>query len=496
MNQQFDDHIKQQLNNYEPQVPEHLWQNIIKNRSAKKPSRFIVPFDNYINDHLKNYEPNVPPHVWTAVTEKRFDNFINDTISNYQPIVPAYIWDNIAKDRKEKKRPVFWFLFSRVASIVALLFLVFGGVWMLNDKSYNNPASNFDNTLKIATKPQTQNNKQQQTINNELPTTNQQPLTNNKITSNIYSPINRAVVNVNSNRIATAPIFSASSTNNPFEEVQTNENRNNNYVVENILATKAAALIISNNKLGKLLMPDCPISPDEQTGGKYIEVYAGPDYAFENITDINGASNYVQSRKNAAKFTSAYSAGIRLTKVFNNGTSIKAGVNYSRINETLKVYQGGLIQVVYTLNALGDTIGSYTINGTRYQKIHNHYSSIDIPIQMGYEINATEKIKFNISAGPVVNIRSWQKGATLDTAGNAVSITTGKAKPEYQYKTNTGVGFIGSAAVYYKLNNENTMLFAEPYFRYNISAVNNTEHTTIKQKNNTAGVRIGLRVKL
>lgn len=500
--QQFDEHIKNQFNAYEPEVPVHMWQRIADARGIKNPSRFIVPFDNYVKDQLSKYEPEVPAKTWDAVTEQRFDNFLAGKFNNYQPVVSVQMWDNILAARKDDKRPVFWFWLGRTA-VAALLLLLVGGVGYMiwNGKgrqTTDNGQQTTDNGQRTAESemPSVYNGQDETTTN----------FNNNK--TDVYSPVNGAVM-LPANGIdknITAPYFNLERkakkidglNSNPFDmdyESEVELEKRNNEVGPFEIAKNTEARPVADKKWHAYKMPDCPIGPNDNMGGNYWEFYAGPDYGFKILNDLSGNTTYLQQRKDAAKFSSAFSAGVRYTKVFNNGSSVRAGVNYSQINETLKVLQGGIIQVVYILNAQGDTIGSYTVNGTRYQKIHNRYKSIDIPVQLGYEINTSEKVSVNISAGPVINVRSWQKGATIDTGGNVVSITTGKAKKGYEFKTNTGVGFIGSATVYYKLNDGKTSLFAEPYFRYNIAAMNDMQNSTIKQKYNTAGLRLGLRVK-
>jgi hypothetical protein len=242
-----------------------------------------------------------------------------------------------------------------------------------------------------------------------------------------------------------------------------------------------------------IYFPDCPSFEKDASGNKeYLEFYLGPDYAIRSLHDT-GNSAYLQKRKESTKFQSAFSAGVRYTKVFNNSMSVRGGVNYSQINEKFTFKQGNLIQVTYIINANGDTIGSYTTTGTRYKTTINRYRSIDIPIVVGYEVG-NGKWHANINAGAVVNIYSWQKGDVLDTAGRPVSITTGKNSSPYQFKTNAGVGFIGAVSVYYKLTDK-LHLMAEPYFRYNFSPMNK-ETITLKQKYQTVGLRLGVRFDL
>jgi hypothetical protein len=257
--------------------------------------------------------------------------------------------------------------------------------------------------------------------------------------------------------------------------------------------TEKATASLGKRNLANVVEPGCPSIEKNAAGNKtYVEIYGGPDYAFKNLSDT-GNSVYLQKRKESTKFSSAFSVGMRYTKVFSNGVSIRTGINYSQINEKFIYNEGNIIQVVYIINANGDTIGSYTNTGSRYKTTHNKFRTIDVPLVLGYEMG-NGKLHTNINAGVIVNVYSWQKGEALDANMRPVNITTGKSTSPYQFKTNIGVGFIGSVSFYYKLN-EKLHLLAEPYFRYNLTPASK-EELTFKQKYNTAGLRFGLRLDL
>lgn len=239
--------------------------------------------------------------------------------------------------------------------------------------------------------------------------------------------------------------------------------------------------------------PKCPRIDDPAGNKQYVELYAGPDYAKLSFNDTANSA-YLQKRKETEKFSSAYSAGARYTRVFNNGMSLRTGINYSQINEKFSYQKGGIIQYVYILDqTTGDTIGSYTVSGTRYKTTYNRYRTIDIPLQVGYEMG-NGRIHANIGAGAMINVYSWQRGDVLDTSLQPVNITTGKSSSPYGYKTNIGLGFIGSASIYYKLTDK-LHLLAEPYVRYNLRPMSK-DNLTLTQKYNTVGLRLGVRLDL
>jgi hypothetical protein len=94
----------------------------------------------------------------------------------------------------------------------------------------------------------------------------------------------------------------------------------------------------------------------------------------------------------------------------------------------------------------------------------------------------------------LINIRSRQTGSAVEPNGNVIDLSSDKANSKYQYKSNVGVSFLGSASVYYKLN-EKFHIMAEPYLRYSLSPMTKSE-ITFSQKFHAAGLRLGLRMDL
>ena len=241
-------------------------------------------------------------------------------------------------------------------------------------------------------------------------------------------------------------------------------------------------------------LPECPTIEKEAAGNKkYIEVYIAPDYAIRTLTDTAN-SVYLEKRKATTSVSSAFSAGARYTKVFNNGMSIRFGLNYSQINETFTYVQGNVVQTTYNIDPItGDTTGSYTVRGTRYKTTYNHYRYFDIPVTIGYEFG-NGRFHTNINAGIIANIYSWQKGDELDTNLQPVSITTGKGSSTYQFRTNIGLGATGGASFYYKLTDQ-LHLLAEPYVRYNFQPLSR-DNISLRQNYTTMDLRLGLRLDL
>lgn len=493
-----------------------------------------LPFDNHIKQQLGNYAPDVPPHIWSQI---------------------------VAQREEQKPRGILaWFANGRNWLFVAALLLVAGGAayWA----STSTAPAQTDNALQnnsaseLIANNTTSNN--QPTNGNKLGTT--QPNVNNNLNNNGITNSNDKVDNIDnttapSNQPTPSNLHFSQSPNNHFitrpnkpvrlamkqltaKQAIDNidgtitENEENPFSIANgnlmsqrkgnalttlgyslprlsggmnpLFTGKQGASELRNKLLSNIILPDCPSVEDNAAGNKkYIDVYFGPDFGMRNFGSFSSDSttrNYLQKRKESTRFASAFSAGIRYTKVFNNGMSLRSGLNYSQINEKFQylnprdiryilvitprdIISGGNVVTVY------DTV-RYTQTGTREKTTYNRYRSIDIPLQLGYEFG-NGRLHTNISAGAIVNLYSWHKGDVLDSAYQPVSITTGKGSSAYGFKTNIGVGFLGSVSLYYKLTSRMHLL-AEPYFRYNLQPMTR-DNQNITQKYSTLGLRLGVR---
>lgn len=478
-----------------------------------------------------------------------FDEHIKGQFSDYAPDVPPRIWENIMAEKEKRKPAGFWFSLFNTRNMLVLLGLLLAGgtgAWLIFRNSTvttsekNMAQSPIEKNIAVPVNPasSTENRPASAENKNDAPVTS----SNNNSNTVTIAPVTPTVQDEQKNTAANTPSRdfksgkAAAFTSMRIHSPSLQSDVNNGPTVYNKITAgitgnvnkdngkiAGAGLLINDNiltqgsMLGRLMygsqvitatkknndelrshalfgfLPGCPAFEKDAAGNKrYIELYAGPDIAMRNLSDT-GNSVYLQKRKESSKVSSAYSAGISYTRVFNNSMSLRAGINYSQINEKFTFVQGNLVQITYIIDANGDTTGSYITTGTRYKTTHNKYRSIDVPLLIGYEMG-NGRLHANINAGVVVNVYSWQKGEVLDTTFQPVTITTGKGSSPYQFKTNAGVGFMSGVSVYYKLNDK-IHVMAEPYFRHNFTPMNK-DNLTIKQKYNTAGLRLGLRIDL
>jgi hypothetical protein len=441
-----------------------------------------------------------------------FDVFVKEKMSGYKPDVPSHIWDNIAANNGKKKPLVFWLspLGRVAAAIVVLLTTVgVGGYYFSTKKTAVLPNDIVKTTEKNTTKNELlveneipSNTEEQPEVIKEINKIKTKTVTIKNIIEKNITPEKEQIFSKDNNKINTKASIKINSKTAEQVEIIKNDiavNTEKSLSVRDVVAEELQTNIFSaNNKLNKQIKPfgfsiPCPEAEENAAGNKkYIEVYAGPDYVFKSFEDTGSA--YIEKRKASTALFYAYTAGVRYTKVFASGVSVKIGANYSQINERFFAKNGYELSRVFTVNNLGDTTSNYFVSTPKYEKSTNVYRSVDIPLQMGYEMG-NGKFHGNISAGVNINIVSSQKGNVIDQAGLAVNIGSDDAKAtKYKNKTNAGISFLGSATLYYKIRNK-LHLLAEPYIRYGLSPSTKSE-LTLKQRTHTAGLRLGLRKDL
>ncbi|MEO7263832.1 MAG: hypothetical protein ABIW38_02915 [Ferruginibacter sp.] len=426
-----------------------------------------------------------------------FDEHIKEQFAGYEPPVPAHIWENITREKDRSRPGIIWWLPLNKTFLIILISMATGAgfIWYANEYNTkeNIPAPNgnteTENRLKTTSSITAKTN---QKVENVLDNT----LVGTEDSENAGTPGKKLKSSSNTfaSRISAGSIGYENVNDNPAQINGTDESyplTGNYSFAERLKFNAVQPGKLSNIKHGTIPTPCPDMERNTSANKKYLDFYAGPDYSMASYSDT-GNSNYKQLRQASTRTAFGFSAGVRYTKVFNNSMSIRAGINYSQVNEKFTYKQGNYVQVVYIINNNGDTTGSYSVSGTRYKNSTNVYRMADIPLAVGYEMG-NDRIHVNINAGVIINVYSWQKGNVVDTSNNPVDITTGTNSP-YSFKTNAGIGFTAGASVYYKLN-DRLHLLAEPYFRYNLSQANKPG-ITLKQKFNTLGIRLGLRLDI
>jgi len=504
----FDDYIRNEFKKYSPTVPARVWENIIAERKDRKPVGFWLNLFSGSN-LIWLIGLIVAGTTGAIIIAKKTTSPSETAIASINTTNNNLSSTTVITNKDNSNKPSITSIDNKTSSATTNKSVdvtnntINGSTNSITTNSTLSSSSNLKNGLDAHQnnigKTQTTNSDNLIAITN---TTGKRAIGRHSArihirnTSGKATDTDESASGVNSNNNITS------------EEDNTVEGRNqifthssktiDNNTSKRLEFEKAMLLSLNTKQASSSLrqknLPECPTIEKEASGNKrYIEVYISPDFALRSLKDT-GNTAYLQKRLASTKVVSAFSAGVRYTKVFNNSTSIRFGLNFSQINESFTYIQGNIVQTTFNIDPVtGDTTGSYTVRGSRYKTSYNHYRNLDIPVTIGYELG-NGRFHANINAGLIANIYSWQTGNELDTNAQPVSITTNKGPAAYQFRTNIGLGATAGASIYYKVTDQ-IHLMAEPYIRYNFQPLSR-DNITLSQKYTTIGIRLGLRFDL
>jgi hypothetical protein len=257
-------------------------------------------------------------------------------------------------------------------------------------------------------------------------------------------------------------------------------------------------LSAGNRKFKSVII--CPSDKGRNTDW-FLETYLSPDIAFKSVSNVSATPLYMLKKDSSEHSRIGYSAGIRLVKPITDNILLKAGIQFTQTNEQYiyrtenEVKTTTVVTVRTIIRAPGDTVivqdtSVLQTAGYKTNTVKNRYRSFDIPLTVGYQFG-DEDLKFGINAGVVVNLTSWYQGMVLDSTYANVPLTK---QGNGIYKTNIGLGLIGSVSIVKRLSDD-LHVFAEPYFRYNLSDMS-TAQSGFKQRLGIGGLALGLRFNL
>lgn len=245
----------------------------------------------------------------------------------------------------------------------------------------------------------------------------------------------------------------------------------------------------------------CPADKKNHNTDWFLEAYVSPDVALKSVSNNRATQQYLLTKDSSETMQVSYSAGLRLVKPINDNLLLKAGLQYSQVNQKYvyrtenEVKTTTVVTVRTIIRAPGDTVivhDTSTVQqiGFKNNTVYNHFKSFDIPVTVGYQFG-NDDLKFGINAGLVFNITSWYQGVILDSSLATVTLNkTGNGV----YKTNIGMGLYAGFSVVKQLG-EDLHIFLEPYFRYNLSNMTNAQ-AAYNQKFSLGGLAVGLRLNL
>jgi hypothetical protein len=531
---QFDNFVAGKFDNYEAPVSAGLWDKITDGQ-----------FDGFVAGKLINHEAPVPAGLWEKVRPQDDDDKVGffwfrypaaaalilailtaaawggyvyftkrdkvtepvqaaapvkGSAGNHLPVTEApKATDNtnavppVANDTKTNASPA-----ERNANDVPST----NSAGVSKDKTTNTAAENASNEKRIGAEriPSSRgstvvsSNTNNKETGNKLPPP---PVNNNDVTTNPYDPFkNKGVIVDKSTDQSTAKDdeITLPSFQPGFTPVATVPFGFKYYPVDKRLST-----LNHTNQFKSVI-----ICPSDKRGNTdwLLEVYASPDMAMKSVTNTSASALYMAKKDSSEAMQISYSAGVRLVKPITDNILLKAGINYTQVNQKYiyrtenEVKTTTVVTVRTIIRAPGDTVVVQDTSvlqtvGFKNNTVNNRYRTFDIPVTVGYQFG-NDDFKFGINAGVVFNISSSYQGVRLDESTLAVVPLdkTGNAV----YKTNIGMGLYGSISLVKRLS-EGMHVFAEPYFRYNLSDMT-TPQATFKQRFHIGGLQLGLRFNI
>ena len=226
----------------------------------------------------------------------------------------------------------------------------------------------------------------------------------------------------------------------------------------------------------------------------YFDGFAGLGYAFRKLENLDDPENdfYLTARDSTEREWYSFGTGLRGSMRYEGGLVLRAGVQYSQINEIFEITDGDATRTVTTeiRDSEGNIIGTETTieQGELFKKTHNRLRLIDIPVMVGYEW-AKDKLTLSANAGASFNLRFTQKGDVLSTKLESITIDSDNPNRLDYFKSKMGVSYIGSIGMTYQLK-DNLDLLVEPQIRYYPNSVG---RHTLSQRYTDVGIFTGLR---
>ena len=228
----------------------------------------------------------------------------------------------------------------------------------------------------------------------------------------------------------------------------------------------------------------------------YLDVMASPDLTFNTLEARHSdAEAYLEKRRETETRLFAFSGGLRLSMVTDNGLALRTGVNYSQINEKFTYFNGSEenTHISNIFDSEGNVIGTDTITltGERYKVSNNIYRTIDIPFIVGYEFDMGQ-FGMSVNGGAYLNLLFMPDGDLLDPETlEPIAIDGDNFNA---FKEQVGLGYYGSLALTYQTKN-GLQLLLEPHFKLFPKSVTQDEYA-LSQRYTSVGLFMGVRKRL
>lgn len=500
-------------------------------------------FDHITKQKLQDYSAAIPEGLWDKIRmpainppADQFDQFVQDKLYNHTGAVPHGLWNRIKPNEDEDKK--YFFFLPRAGMVAAsILLLILAGTVSayLYYQKFNSPSNTIENSTQKnnyqdiinvkknnnttdqelepkETDLNKNDTKDHQSADNDMPNSSNQKTNVNAQSINNGSSLSFGLPKKQPQNIQFNDIYSSSETiitlNNSMEEdinyiatqkfdasIINFQNKNQRYL------SNEKQIPITNHANNIKNVVICPTDRKMRNPDWDLEIYSSPDYAFKTVSNNTASQQYMNKKDSSEKSQIGYTVGFRIIKPINDHLLFKTGLQFSQINENF-VYRSEneiktttVVTVRNIILANGNTVTVSDTSilqqiGYKNNIVKNSFKSFDIPVLIGYQFG-NDDLRIGINAGVIFNLSSSFNGVVLDSS---LSPKPFSKESNNVYKNNIGMGIYTGISITKRLT-YNTSIFAEPYFRYNLSNTT-TPLSTFNQRFSIGGLSIGLRLNL
>ncbi len=532
----YNDFFQKKLDNHESSVPDDLFNRLMTDYSMrKKLNNHDAPVNKDIfNQLMRNREGS---------DEQPSDAPLRERLVAHNSVVSTPTFEGIIIERERRRRS----LFMRFGAAVLLLFMTY--LMFLNrDFIFNNDKIKTEKAIDLNENLVQDNNELNQSKEDNSLTLNNKQLKNTEggnsefklkdkqekiIENNALNTVSNSANIITEHNAPQHLIIPTTTTNAVNDSVLASRDKgvggkelktDNGLDLNSSLSTPDAPDLAFDNlsilKVKTIALPTktlenpcagpgdgCPTFGKKRQHGEggravYIDIYGAPEYAFRRLYEnLPENASYLHARDTVEKPWYAFSAGTRISLVFDNGWTLRTGFVYAQTNEKAVFDSLGIgkkmITETYVPRPGGgqDTIRKTEITSGIFRKTYyNRYRSIDIPLQLGFEFPLNDYWSFSVNAGANFNIASWLKADILNEKGMQQNVSTGFRKPNAVFNNTLGISIFGSVAAYRQLTG-NLQLVIEPSFRHYLQPITRRDYA-LKQAYTSGGLILGLRYRL
>lgn len=262
------------------------------------------------------------------------------------------------------------------------------------------------------------------------------------------------------------------------------------------LESEAVNTLIYKRKFKNPVNTDCPTFGSKKKN-IYVQLYSFLDYVNSGFS-AGENTDYRDARANTQSYMPSYRAGAQLKYLFNNGLYVKGGIEYGAMRErfnhrlvdtTYTIMDNQLIDII--IDNSGDTTQIFgpapvTIIESKRWRVKNSYTSLDIPVLIGYQMNKGNWT-YGIEAGVINNISFNFKGLLLDEDKQPIDA-------QDYFKDNIKMSLTGGLTMGYNIKPKVSLLMMG-HFKRHMTTIN-APINSIDQKNTSFGIGVGVEFKL